>query len=162
MKTAVIYCSKHGTVKKTTAYIQKAIPDSEMMDLSTSREPDLQHFERIILGASVRLGQINRPMKTFIRQHEDLLLEKTLGLFLCCMQDDMEAQLQFENAFPESLREHATASVLPGGELIFSKMNMFEKIIIRKVTGSGADRSTLNYQAVDQFIQAMTADAFQR
>lgn len=161
MKTAVIYCSKHGTVHKTAVYISNAIPDSELIELSTSEMPELKHYESIILGASVHMGQISRRMKALIQHYESLLLEKKIGLFLCCMHEDMEAQLQFENAFPESLREHASAIVLPGGELIFSKMNMFEKMIIRGVTGSGDDRSTLNFKAVDAFIQVMKSEAYQ-
>ncbi|ADH99431.1 flavodoxin domain-containing protein [Salisediminibacterium selenitireducens] len=162
MKTAVIYCSKHGTAHKTAVYISNAIPDSELIELSTSKKTDFRHYDRVILGASVHMGQINRRMKALIQHHESLLLEKRIGLFLCCMHEDMEAQLQFENAFPESLREHASAIVLPGGELIFSKMNMFEKMIVRRVTGSGDDQSTLNYQALDTFIQAMKSEAYQR
>lgn len=155
MKTLIVYCSTHGTVKKIAEYIRDSIPETDIIDLESGSFSQLENYDSIIIGASVHMGLLNRHMRQFIHQNEQLLLEKKLGIILCCMHEDLQAQLQFENSFPESLRLHATATALPGGELHFSKMNFLQRMIVKKVTGTDQDQFNLNHQIIESFIQKM-------
>lgn len=86
-----------------------------------------------------------------MKENDDVLQRKNLALFLCCMREGEEAFKQFDNVFPLRLREAAAAKGLFGGEFVFSKMNFFEKIIARSVSGSTDDKSNLDVEAIREF-----------
>ena len=67
------------------------------------------------------------------KKRSDILKQKRLGLYLCCMEEGETAQKQFNEAYPVELRDHATALGLFGGAFNFEKMNAFERMIIKKV-----------------------------
>jgi len=78
-------------------------------------------------------------------------MNKKLGLFLCCMEEGEKANEQFENAYPENLRKHATATGLFGGEFTFEKMNFLEKSIIKKISKISESVSKINEKAINEF-----------
>lgn len=159
MNSLIVYCSTHGTTTKAVNLLRKQLVGEVIAINLDKRQPysDLELFDRIIIGGSIHAGSIQKKIKLFIQEHEDVLQRKDLGLFLCCMRDGQEAQVQFEHAFPAHLREAATAKGYFGGEFIFSKMNFFEKMIIKSVSGEKKDLSKLDVQAIQEF-----ADIFNR
>jgi len=60
------------------------------------------------------------------------LLQKQVGLFVCCMDPDANEQELIDRAFPPELVKHALASGFFGGELNIKKMNLLQKIMTRK------------------------------
>lgn len=159
MKNLIVYCSAHGTVEKISQYICDSISETEMVDLKDQNISKLEHYDMVIIGASIHMGTLNRNMRNFLNRNEEILLNKRIGIFLCCMHEDMQAQLQFESCFSEALRQHATATALPGGELQFSKMNFLQRAIVKKVSGTDKDQSNLNDMIIDSFIQKMKKSA---
>ncbi len=66
--------------------------------------------------------------------------------------DKEKAQMQFENAYNENLRDHAIATSLFGGEFVFERMNWFERSVVKKVAGVSKSVSDID-QAVDRFAE---------
>jgi len=79
------------------------------------------------------------------------LKQKTLGLFLCCMEKGKKAQEQFDAAFSKGLRAHAAAQGLFGGEFDFSRMNFLERKIVKKVAGVEGSVSRISEEAIELF-----------
>lgn len=156
MKTAIIYTSNHGTTESVAQCIANGLLDMDvsLINLKKDKIPSLDVFEQIILGASIHAGNIQSRMKKFMASQMVTLLEKRIGLFLCCM-DEKQAENQFNNAFPQLLRNHAIASACPGGEFNFNRMNFIEKAIVKKVSGIDHSVSTINHQKIDAFIERM-------
>lgn len=155
MSILIVYSSTHGTTEKAAAYIRDQLQDNNEIVLINIKEtavPDLDLFDTVLIGTSIHMGAIPRKMRNFLYKEEPALIEKKLGLFICCLYEDLEAQLQFERSFPESLREHAIAHGFFGGELLYEEMNMFEKMIAKKVSGSAENVEAMNFEAIDQFI----------
>ncbi|SER75507.1 flavodoxin domain-containing protein [Salisediminibacterium halotolerans] len=155
MSVLIVYSSTHGTTEKAAMLIRDQVKNEEetvLINIKQNSVPDLDLFDKVIIGASIHMGAIPRKMRNFLYKEEPALMSKTLGLFLCCLYEDIEAQLQFERSFPETLREHAVAHGFFGGELLFEEMNMFEKMIAKKVSGSIENVHSMNYEAIDQFI----------
>jgi menaquinone-dependent protoporphyrinogen oxidase len=159
MKSLIVYCSTHGTTAKAAHLLRKRIEgDVIAINLDKTRlHSDLELFDSVMIGGSIHGGSIQGKVKKFMKEHEDVLQRKNLGLFLCCMREGKEAREQFEAAFPAKLREAAIAKGLFGGEFIFSKMNFFEKIIAKSVSGETEDLSRFDVSAIHEF-----ADAFNR
>lgn len=153
MKSLIVYCSSHGTTEKAVRFLSESLK-GEVLAVDLKREKvkfDLGHFDTVIIGGSIHVGNIQRKIKQFIRNNLDTLLERDVGLFLCCMHDGETAIEQFNNAFPQELRKNSTAMGLFGGEFLLSEMNFLEKQIVKKVSGATVDQSNLDYEAIKAF-----------
>jgi menaquinone-dependent protoporphyrinogen oxidase len=153
MKSLIVFCSTHGTTAKAAHLLRKQIEgDVIVINLEkTKLHSDLELFDSVIIGGSIHAGSIQGKIKKFMKENDDVLQRKNLGLFLCCMREGEEAFKQFDNVFPRRLREAAVAKGLFGGEFVFSRMNFFEKIIARSVSGSTDDKSNLDVEAIREF-----------
>jgi menaquinone-dependent protoporphyrinogen oxidase len=154
MKTGIIYISKHGTTEKVARSIanQLASDELQLINLRKDKIKDLEKYDRIIIGGSIHVGNVNGKTKKFCETHKDILMNKSLGLFLCCMEKGEKAHEQFAHAFSEDLRAHSLSNGLMGGEFNFDKMNFFEKAIIKKISGNTESVSEINYKAIDEFV----------
>ncbi|MBV7504576.1 flavodoxin domain-containing protein [Bacillus sp. sid0103] len=153
MKRLIVYCSSHGTTEKAVRFLSEILK-GEVLTVDLNREKvkfDLRNFDTVNIGGSIHVGSIQRRIKHFISQNIDTLLEKDVGLFLCCMQVGETAIEQFTNAFPQELRKNSAAMGVFGGEFLLSEMNFFEKQIVKKVSGATIDQSNLDYEAIKEF-----------
>lgn len=153
MKTLIVYCSSHGTTEKAVRVLCENI-EREVLAVDLKRDKilfDLEDYDGVIIGGSIHAGEIQRKIKQFIKQHHDELLEKEVGLFLCCIRDGDIAVEQFNRAFPQDLRKNSVAMGLFGGEFLVSKMNFFERQVVKKVDSVIKDESHLNLNAIMEF-----------
>jgi len=155
MKTLIVYASSHGTTEKVARYIASKLQmgATDVIHIKDIKNDALSTYDRIIIGASIHAGQVQRSIKNFCQKNETILLSKPLALYLSGMNKP-EYEKQFEKAFPEVLRKHAMAKQSTGGEFLLDKMNFFEKAIIKKIAGVKESVSEINYEAIDEFIQA--------
>jgi menaquinone-dependent protoporphyrinogen oxidase len=156
MKTAIVFISNHGTTEKVAKYISERmnVESIDFYNLRNKKEFNSAEYDNIIIGCSVHAGSIQSKMKKFLKSEESNLLQKNLGLFLCCMNEP-EYESQFQSAYLESLRYHAKSHVIPGGEFLLDKMNFIEKAIVKKVAKTEKSISKIDYDKVDSFINEM-------
>lgn len=153
MDTAVVYMSQHGTTRKVARLLADNITgEVALFDLRTAGYIDLLPYERVIIGGSIHTGTVQKKVADFCRIHEEELLDKELGLFLCFM-DTTKGQEEFENAYPEKLREHAAVTGLFGGEFLFEEMNFFERLVVKKISGENESVSKLDMEAIQHFLK---------
>ncbi len=157
MQTLIVYQSKHGTTEKIAKGIQMSFgyDKCEIANLNAKNIINIDKFERIIIGGSIHAGTIQKGIKKFISKYREELLNKELGLFLCCMYKGDERINQFNNAYPTELRDIAKAKGIFGGELIFDKMNFIERFIVKKTTKTEESISDIDSNAVSIFINDM-------
>lgn len=155
MKTAIIYMSKHGTTEKITKLLSDKIENSTMFNLSSSSSIVFENYDTIIIGGSIHVGSMQKKLKQFIAKNIDVLLTKRTALFMVCMDKTDKRNEQFENAYPQELRNRSIVNGYFGGEFIFDKMNFIEKIIIKKISGRSTDVSEIDYEAIDEFVNKL-------
>jgi menaquinone-dependent protoporphyrinogen oxidase len=152
VKTAIVYMTKHGCTEKAARILnEKLAGEVKAFDLKSDGEPDLSAYDTVIIGGSIHAGKIQGRLKNFMEMRREELLTKRLGLYLCCMFEGETAQKQFEEAYPPELRDHASAAGLFGGEFDFSKMNFFERKIVKKVANIDESVSRINSGAIEEF-----------
>ena len=154
MNTKIIYISKHGTTEKVAREIAKnlKVEEKDIVNLRKERNPDINRHERIIIGGSIHAGMVQKRVKDFCEKNMDILLNKEVGLFLSAMDKDRYEE-EFNNAFPEILRNHSKASAVTGGEFNFEKMNFLEKAIVKKVGNVEESVSEINYSEIEKFVK---------
>ena len=158
MKTAIIFKTKHGTTEKVAYMLAKDLSkdgsEVRIIDLAKTRQPHLNGYERRIIGGSIHVGRIQREIRTFCDKHSEMLLEKKLGLYICCMEtDELKRQKEFDDAFSAVLKEHASAKAIMGGEFLLEKMNFIERLVVRKVANTRESVYDIDTEAVEKFIK---------
>ncbi len=154
MRTLIAYATSHGSTEKAALALQQILGGPVLVVLKRDQLPNMEGFDAVIVGGSIDAGRIQRQVKAFCRANLDTLRKKRLGLYICCMEEGEKAEKQFEQAYPQVLRSHATAKGFFGGEFTFSRMNFVERAIIRRISGSSQDVCRLNEQAIADFAKA--------
>ncbi len=151
-KTIILYQSRSGTTEKAVNILaEKLKGDATIINLKKDKVPSLNDYPTVIIGGSIRAGMIQSGIKKYIEKNIDIIKDKDLGLFLCCMKEGEEADKQFNESYPEELRNIARAKGLFGGEFDFDRLNFLEKGIVKKVAGVTESVFNINYQAIEDF-----------
>ncbi len=152
MKTAIVYCTTHGTTEMIAMKIAGNFPGATLWNLKTSSLADLSAYDTIIIGGSVHAGMVQKRLRDFCHKHLLDLLDKNVVLYLCGMNKPQYKE-QASRAFPEILLEHAGDCHFPGGEFRMEKMNFFQRLIVKKISGVSESVSEINDDAIDVLVQ---------
>jgi len=162
IKTAIIYTSHHGTTETVAKLIQQQLQPLpiDLIDLKVNKRPCTSNYETIILGSSIHAGKNQGIMQNFCKENMPELLQKRIGLFLCCM-NKAESDQNIQNAYPEILRNRAFSIQLMGGEYRMEKMNFIEKFLLKKIVKVTSSQSSINYAAVSGFVKEINDEKIQ-
>jgi len=162
MKTAIIYASKHGTTSFVAQKIKDLLIDDEVLlfNLDKQYRIELRYFDRIIIGSPLYTGTSLPLVRKFIEQNLLTLLQKEVGIFVCCMFSD-KADKQISKGFPELLRNHARSIKNIGGEYRFEEMNYIERLVVKKISGATSSISEINVGNIELFVGELSADKSQ-
>lgn len=152
MNTLILYASSHGCTEKYAGKLKNLLgSQTKLINLKKSSSPDLKNIGTVIIGGSIHAGQIQKCIKKFCQSNINELKEKKTGLFICCMEEDNKAEVQFNNAYPEEIIRQSTANGIFGGEFNFEKMNFFEKLIVKKIAKVNSSISKFDETKVEKF-----------
>ena len=159
MNTLIVYASQYGYGEECAKKLRTLTSDeTTLVDLAKEGKPNLNGFDTVIVGGSVYMGKAMRQTIDFCAANKSALLQKKLGLYLCCGLP-LNFDQSFAASFSEPLRKHATASGCFGGELRLSKMKPMHKMIasmMQKAGGkSGIEPPKPNFEAIEVFASAM-------
>lgn len=156
MKILIVYSTKHGCTEKCANKLKNRLTgEIELLNLKNSIKMDLNNYETIIIGGSIHAGQIQKKVKQFCRNNLNLMKEKKIGLFICCMEEGEKATNEFKEAFPEELIKHASATGIFGGEFNFEKMNFIERSIVKKIANVDKTVSKIYEENITKFVKQM-------
>ena len=137
MNILIAYATKNGCTKKCAKLLaEKLHKKVDLVNLKKQKTIDLAKYEIVILGGSIRMGMINGSVKRFCKNNIEVLLNKKVGLFICCAAKEEETQPYFVKAFPSELLEKAFSKECFGGEMIIEDLKGFDKFIAKMVSKS--------------------------
>ena len=155
MRTLIVYATKYGFTKTCADILAKKLGENvDIYDLN-SNLPDLMKYDKVIIGGSIYAGKIRKPVMRFCSDNLDTLKGKKLGLFICGMAKEEDAQKQIDSSFPEDLLAVCVAKGFFGGECNYEKMNFLEKFIMKKITGSKQSQSRVAEDNITRFAGLM-------
>lgn len=158
MSTLIAYCTKHGCTEESAHALQQQLTgDVTLVNLKKNGNPELEPFDTVIIGGSIHMGKIQSRVRKFIEKNLGELLKKSVGLYVSCMEEN-NAQQQFDNAFPDELRRHATAQGIFGGAFNFERMNFLERKIVQKVAGATESVFKIDADEIQRFSEAMNGN----
>lgn len=158
MKTLIIYGTKYGSVEKCSEMLKNKLNgEVTVVNIKKDKLPSMNSFDNVIIGGSIYAGNIQKEIKEFCLKNIVELKEKKLGLFICGMSEGEAGEKQMNNSFPEELLKRAIIKKCFGGEFIFNKMNFIERFIIKKMSKSDKDKSTISKEKINEFVQIINS-----
>ena len=163
MKTLLAYATKYGGTKSCAERIARQLPGgADLLELTPDIQADITGYDMVIVGCSVYMGKPRKEAMAFCETHQDILLTKKLGLFLCCLQDlDKTVKQQMALAFPTALQQHASALGVLGGVVDYAKLGRLDGIIMKMVAGKQQRKtglsvvSTISQERIDRFVELL-------
>ena len=157
MKTIILYTTKTGTVQKCVQRL-KDLLGADAADLARCGCA-LASYDTVILGGSIRMGRVQKPLRRFMAVNEAVLIQKRLGLFLCsAFTDQANMENYFRANFPQRLRTHALICTGFGGELEPDRLTGMDRLVagmVTKLQGTGGPPVRLDNAAIAHFAQEM-------
>jgi menaquinone-dependent protoporphyrinogen oxidase len=156
MKTLVVYVSRQGCSEKSARLIQRALgAGCDIADLESEREIALDGYDTVVIGGPIYFGRLHAAVQTFCQLHYEALLQRRLGLYICCMQSGELARQELRGAFPPELLAHAAATGIFGGEIHMERINFIERFIVRAVVRSEYSITTFSEERVAHFVRQL-------
>lgn len=140
MKILIAYAGKSGTTEKCAKLLGERLPGAKTVNLN-SETPQVEAYDAVIVGGSIRAGQLHKKAKQFINQNEQSLKQKKTAYFICCGFADSAPTL-FQNNIPKELLEKAVAYECFGGEMNLDSLHGFDHFIAKMVTKSSESKKT--------------------
>ncbi len=134
--TIIVYASRHGTTAEYAKKLMKLLDgnvDLCSLDERGKSMPDMSFYDTIVIGGSIHYGKNSKLIVSFVKNNIDLLITRRLGLFVTSYYDGERALQQLSNAYPKELLEKAVVADFFDGELLYQKLNFFEKIVAKVV-----------------------------
>lgn len=157
MRTLIVYASKYGCTETCAKRLAEQMTgDTELLSLKEKKENiDWDAYDTVIIGGSVYVGKIQKEVSEFCAKHLKSLSQKRIGLFICGMQEEAVLQQELQQNFPEELLAIAIAKDHLGGAFDFDKMNLMERMIVKKVSKVTASVSNIKEDSINAFATAM-------
>jgi menaquinone-dependent protoporphyrinogen oxidase len=151
LKVLIAYSSKHGFTKRCAELLAEKLQGSKVMSLDGSDKIDLESFDAVILGSSVYVGSVRKPVAKFCQENLGVLKTKRLGFFVCCGFED-KANEQMKSGIPQELLLIAKATGHFGYNFAdIGKVDSF----IAKMVKAPVGTTLVKGAEIDSFAEAM-------
>ena len=170
VRTLVLYSSVEGQTLKIINHIIREIDDDvTLLDMDTNPSVDFTKFDKILIGASVRYGNLRKNMLDFINAHKEQIDAMPNAFFLVWLTarkpekadpDNNAYMLKFDKLSEWQPRLKGVFA----GALLYSRYNWWQTLLIQlimKMTGGSTDKSQdielTDWERVDMFTKDFTA-----
>lgn len=165
-KVLFLHSSTDGQTIKIFKHIEEQLGNEyqcEVMDLHQSPNIDFSLYDRILIGAAVRYGHLNKKLYQFIDQNRKQLDESKVGFFCVNLTARKEGKNTPEtSAYMKKFLLKSpwvpTLQAVFAGALRYPSYNFFDRTMIKlimKLTGGETDTSKeveyTNWEKVSEF-----------
>ncbi len=144
MRTLVVYSTKYGTTRSCAEEIARQLPgETRVADMNRERLKSLEGYDAVVIGGAIYAGKVMSGVPRFCERHREELLERGVGLFVCCLYEGETAQSELDGAFPPWLNAHALVRRPVGGAVKFEKLKAIDRYLVRKIAHITEDVRTV-------------------
>lgn len=172
-KALFLYSSREGQTKKIFQHIDLQLVDMEveLVDLHSIQQVDFTAYDRVLIGASIRYGHLNKKLYQFIQANLAQLQQHKVAFFCVNLtarkeeqgKDTPEGSAYIQTFLKKSPWQPKLIGVFAGA-LYYPRYNFFDKMMIKLImtlTGGETDTSKeveyTNWEKV-----ALFADKFKK
>ncbi|HGY9570659.1 TPA: menaquinone-dependent protoporphyrinogen IX dehydrogenase [Vibrio harveyi] len=170
-KALFLYSSREGQTKKILHYIDEQLLefDCDLVDLHSVETIDFSQYDRVLIGASIRYGHLNKKLYQFIERNLNQLEQSKVAFFCVNLTARKEDQGKDTPEGSAYIRKFLTKSpwkpILIGvfaGALYYPRYGWFDKTMIKfimSMTGGETD-TTKEVEYTNWEKVALFADKF--
>lgn len=146
MKTLILYSSHDGQTKKISEFLA-ALLDGEVIVDALREDYDLQNFDRVVIGASIRYGHFNKMLDRFVIRNSLHLEQKRAVFFGVNLtarkegKDNPETNVYVRKFLQRTKWQPKLAAVFAGA-LFYPRYKWFDQVMIQfimRITGGETD-----------------------
>ena len=146
MKTLILYSSHDGQTKKISEFLA-ALLDGEVVVDALRADYDLQNFDRVVIGASIRYGHFNKMLDRFVIRNSLHLEQKRAVFFGVNLtarkegKDNPETNVYVRKFLQRTKWQPKLAAVFAGA-LFYPRYKWFDQVMIQfimRITGGETD-----------------------
>lgn len=150
-KALLLYSTREGQTKKILHFIEKRLSDFEcdFIDLHSVESVDLNQYDKVLIGASIRYGHLNKKLYKFIERNLNALIESKAAFFcvnLTARKEDQGKDTPEGSAYIKTfLKKSSWQPELIGvfaGALYYPRYSWFDRTMIKfimNMTGGETD-----------------------
>lgn len=154
MKTLIAYASKYGATRDCALRLaEKFGPDADVVDLNAGAAPDLDGYDRVILGSPMYMGRIQKSVKRLCKDRLEQLMARPFAFFMCGLSDKSEVRVHLSKQLPAKLLDHACAIQNFGGDLRLENAGFMDRFVMEKMQVEKKMEPTFDILAVDAFFE---------
>ncbi len=133
MKIMIAYTTKTGCCAECAKLLAEQLKNHsvDIYDISVVN-PKIEEYDLCIIGGSIRMGKLDKKIRTFINDNENLLMNKKTAYFICNAFSD-QSEYYFKKAFPRWAIDGALFFDSFGGELKLDKQKGLDKLIVKLI-----------------------------
>lgn len=168
MKALILYSSRDGQTHAIASYIASQLQDTfscDLIDLLQAENIDLNQYQRVMIGASIRYGHFHPALDKFVKRHSDRLNQMPSAFFSVNLTARKpEKRSPQTNAYTRKFLLASpwqpTQCAVFAGALRYPHYRWFDRVMIQlimRMTGGETDSSKeveyTDWQQVDRFAQ---------
>jgi menaquinone-dependent protoporphyrinogen oxidase len=158
LRTLIAYRTKYGTAAACARILLEKIGgDTVLANLADARDVNVREYDVVLVGGSIYAGKVQRTVVSFCERNRAALLQRNVGVFLCCLYQGEDALMQLQSAFPDWLLAHAFARALPGGEIHYNRLTLLDRLLVRGLKRPPGDLSRMRPAALEELASAARA-----
>ena len=136
MNILIIYSSKNGVAKKAAERLSSELSQNnevKVFDINDS-PPSPEGFDVIILGGSIRMARLSKKLKSYLKEHIDIISNMPAAFYICCgiIRDFNDYKV---TELPSKINFSLGVECF-GGELKPDKLRGMDKLIVKAMRGS--------------------------
>ncbi|KNF08988.1 flavodoxin [Gottschalkia purinilytica] len=149
MKTLIIFSSKYGSTKKCAELIMKDLKGKvNMINLKNQKCKNVDNYDTVLICGAIYAGKLHSEVRKFVEDNKECLLEKNLGLFICCKEEKEKALEYMKYNIPDLIIQKAFIKEHLGHEINLEKMNFLEKFLLKSIFKIKESYSKVDYDAI--------------
>ncbi len=159
MGSLIVYASRYGTTRTCVNELARLLDtEVDLCDVARDPAPQLEEYDTVIVGGPVYGGAVHPAVANFCKRARGRLLNRRLGLFICCIYVNGAAEKELERAFPEDLQKHATARAVFGGRVQAGKLGLFDRFLLARAAKLPNDIERIDHEAIRAFARRLNVD----
>lgn len=167
-RVLLLHSSREGQTIKILDYIATKLGSDvqcELVDLHQPLTVSFSDYDRVVIGASIRYGHLNKKLYQFISQHQVALEQAKSAFFIVNLtarkegKDTPETSAYFKKFLLKSSWVPALQDTFAGA-LFYPRYNFFDRFMIQlimRMTGGETNPTKeveyTNWLRVDQFVE---------
>lgn len=155
MKVLIAYTTEYGTATYCAEKLKECISsDVDIVNLSETRAPSIEDYDVVVLGGGVHMGKIGREMKRFVTKELEALGQKSVFLFLCCLEKNIDDF--YEKSFPKEVIDMAIDKYDFGGIIDMDSLSRTHKMVLKSI-GQDKNRKKLKEKNIKKLCKAINS-----